>query len=160
MAYVSTAKRDQATKEGCLFCAALGAAPQHDRERLVLLRGERVFVMLNRFPYSNGHLMIVPNAHVPSFENLDQATSAELMMLLQRCLRALRDTLAPDGFNVGANLGRAAGAGVEGHVHLHVVPRWVGDNNFIPVLDGTRLIPQLLDDTYDMLQRAGLQSAG
>lgn len=158
MAYVGRPKEGGEQEQGCLFCVPPGAGPVHDRERLIVLRGERVYVMLNRYPYSNGHLMIVPNAHAPSLEDLDLDTAVELMALLKRSLRALRETLRPDGFNVGANLGKVAGAGIEGHVHVHVVPRWLGDNNFVPVLDGTRLIPQMLEDTYEMLQRAGLRS--
>lgn len=158
MAYVGAPKTQPAGDEACLFCTILSRDAIHDREQLVLLRGPRVFVVLNRYPYSNGHLMIVPNAHVASFEDLDADTSAELMSLLQRSLAALRPAVRPEGFNVGANLGRVAGAGVPGHVHLHVVPRWLGDNNFMPVVADTRLIPQLLDETYDLLQQAGLRS--
>lgn len=158
MAYVGRAKPQPGEGEPCLFCSIHSRSAEQDREQLVLLRGPRAYVVLNRYPYNNGHLMIVPNAHMPSFEDLDPQTSSELMTLLQRSLASLRQALRPDGFNVGANLGRVAGAGVPDHVHLHVVPRWLGDNNFMPVLGQTRLIPQLLEDTYDALQAAGLRS--
>lgn len=153
MAYVGKPK-----EAGCLFCNCLAAPPEEDRAGLVLLRGTCAFVMLNRYPYTNGHLMIAPSAHVPSFEDLDGETNGELMELLQRSLAALRLALRPEGFNVGANLGLVAGAGMADHVHLHVVPRWLGDTNFMPVLADTRLIPQLLEESYDALQRAGLRS--
>jgi ATP adenylyltransferase len=141
---------------GCIFCAAL--LGEDDRESLVLLRGERAFLILNRFPYNNGHLMVVPHAHVADLEELDTPTLTEMMLLLNRGLAALRASLAPDGFNVGANLGRVAGAGVEDHVHLHVVPRWLGDTNFMPVVGDLRVIPETWLQTYDRL-KAVLDSA-
>jgi ATP adenylyltransferase len=142
--------------EGCVFCAALHG--EDDRENLVLLRGERAFLILNRFPYNNGHLMVVPHAHVADLEELDPPTLTEMMLLLNRSLAALRESLAPDGFNVGANLGRVAGAGIEDHVHLHVVPRWLGDTNFMPVVGDLRVIPETWLQTYDRL-KAALDSA-
>jgi ATP adenylyltransferase len=125
-----------------------------DRENLVLLRGERVFPILNRYPYNSGHFMVVPYAHVPSLEDLDEPTLAEMMRLLNRGLAALRATMFPDGFNVGANLGRVAGAGIEEHVHLHAVPRWSGDTNFMPVVGDMRVVPQTWLQAYDDLKAA------
>jgi ATP adenylyltransferase len=125
-----------------------------DRENLVLLRGERVFLILNRYPYNSGHFMVVPYAHVPSLEDLDEPTLAEMMRLLNRGLAALRATMFPDGFNVGANLGRVAGAGIEEHVHLHAVPRWSGDTNFMPVVGDMRVVPQTWLQAYDDLKAA------
>jgi ATP adenylyltransferase len=138
--------------EDCIFCQA--AEGDDDRENLVLLRGERAFLILNRFPYNNGHLMVVPYAHVPSLEDLDVPTLTELMLLLNRGLEALRTAMYPDGFNVGANLGQVAGAGIEEHVHLHVVPRWLGDTNFMPVVGDMRVIPQTWEQSYDDLKGA------
>ncbi len=134
---------------GCVFCRALGG--DADRANLVLLRGERAFVMLNRYPYNAGHLMVLPNRHVPGIEDLTPEEVAELWQLCVRAKGALDRAFRPDGYNVGFNLGRAAGAGVEAHLHLHVVPRWVGDTNFLPVLDDVRVISQYLEDMYDTL---------
>jgi ATP adenylyltransferase len=125
-----------------------------DRENLVLLRGERAFLMLNRFPYNNGHFMAVPYAHVPSLEHLDAPTLTEMMLLLNRGLAALRQAMGPDGFNLGANLGHVAGAGVEDHVHIHAVPRWAGDTNFMPIIGDMRVVPQTWLQTYDDLKAA------
>ena len=138
--------------EGCIFCHA--AESDHDRENLVLLRGERAFLILNRFPYNNGHFMVVPYSHVPSLEDLDESALSEMMLLLNRGLGALRAIMSPDGFNVGANLGQVAGAGIEDHVHLHAVPRWAGDTNFMPVVGDMRVVPQTWMQTYDDLQAA------
>jgi ATP adenylyltransferase len=145
--YLITPKTDS-----CIFCHA--AENDKDRETLVLLRGERAFLILNRFPYNNGHFMVVPYAHVPSLEDLDTATLTEMMMLLNRGLAALRATMCPDGFNVGANLGQVAGAGIEDHVHIHAVPRWAGDTNFMPVVGDMRVVPQTWMQTYDDLKAA------
>jgi ATP adenylyltransferase len=141
------------TKEdGCIFCQA--AEGDDDRENLVLLRGEGAFLIVNRFPYNNGHLMVVPFAHVPSLEDLDAPTLTEMMLLLNRALAALRAAMYPDGFNLGANLGRVAGAGVEDHVHIHVVPRWAGDTNFMPIVGDTRVVPETWLQTYDNVKAA------
>lgn len=138
--------------EGCIFCHA--AEGGDDRESLILQRGERAFLILNRFPYNNGHFMVVPYVHVPSLEDLDAPTLTEMMLLLNRGLAALRTTMYPDGFNVGANLGQVAGAGIEDHVHIHAVPRWAGDTNFMPVVGDMRVIPQTWLQTYDDLKAA------
>jgi ATP adenylyltransferase len=143
--------------EGCIFCQAI--LQRDDRETLVLLRGERAFLILNRFPYNNGHLMVVPNAHVSSLEDLDAPTLAEVALLLNRSLAALRLSMAPEGFNIGANLGRAAGAGIEDHVHIHVVPRWQGDTNFMPIVGDLRVVPETWLQTYDRLKAALLSIA-
>ncbi|MFC2037142.1 HIT domain-containing protein [Chloroflexota bacterium] len=138
--------------EGCIFCHA--ARKDDDQESLVLLRGERAFLILNRYPYNNGHFMAVPYSHVPSLEDLDTPTLTGVMLLLNRGLAALRSTMSPDGFNIGVNLGRVAGAGVEDHVHIHAVPRWAGDTNFMPVLGDMRVVPQTWLQTYDLLKAA------
>lgn len=139
---------------GCIFCDKIRAPVDMDRDNLVLWRGERAFVMLNLYPYANGHMLVAPYDHTGELGKLDGETLKEMMLLVNKCIRALRRVMNPQGINVGANLGRAAGAGVEDHVHLHVVPRWVGDTNFMPVLSDTRMIPELLPQTYDSLKTA------
>ncbi len=135
--------------EGCLFCVK----PQSDDAQVhILHRGQTCYVILNRFPYNSGHLMVVPYAHVPTLEELDAETLAEMMHLTQVSLRALRAAYDPQGFNVGLNIGEAAGAGVAGHLHLHVVPRWAGDTNAMTTIGQTRVIPEWLDQTYTRLR--------
>ena len=143
--YIQGEKPDE-----CIFCARPEAGD--DRANLVLHRGERCFAMLNAYPYSNGHLMVAPYEHVPSIEDLDAATAGEVMALAQESIGALREAYGPDGFNLGINQGKIAGAGVEDHVHLHVVPRWGGDTNFMPVIASTRVLPQRLEESYDSLK--------
>ncbi len=136
---------------GCIFCDKIRADPSKDRENLLLLRGQRAFVTMNLYPYTNGHLMVAPNEHRGELEALDGETLKEMMLLVSKSIRALRQTLKPHGFNVGANLGRVAGAGVEDHLHFHIVPRWNGDTDFMTVIADTRKIPELLTETYDNL---------
>ena len=138
--------------EECIFCHA--AQSDDDRENLVLLRGERAFLILNRYPYNSGHFMVVPYTHAPSLEDLDAPVLTEMMLLLNRGLAALRAAMAPQGFNVGANLGQVAGAGIEEHVHIHAVPRWAGDTNFMPVIGDMRVVPETWLQTYDLLKAA------
>jgi ATP adenylyltransferase len=136
-------------EEGCLFCSKLQGG--NDRRNLILYRGDQSFMILNRFPYTSGHLMVVPNRHVASLEELNEGEMLELMTLLKKSLHVLKGALKPDGFNVGMNLGREAGAGIEAHVHFHVVPRWNGDTNFMPVLFDTKVIPEFLEKMYEKL---------
>ena len=119
---------------------------------LIVHRGERSFVILNLFPYTNGHLMIAPYEHVAALEDVDLDTIAEMMALAQRSIRGLDEVYSPQGYNVGFNQGRVAGAGVEHHIHMHVVPRWGGDTNFMSVLGDTRVLPQSLEDSYAALR--------
>jgi ATP adenylyltransferase len=135
----------------CVFCDKAGA---DDREALIIHRGENCFVMLNLYPYANGHVMIAPYRHVATPGELDAPERAEMWELLDHSLQALERALHPHGANVGLNLGRSAGAGVEGHVHLHVVPRWAGDTNFMPVMADVRVMPQHLDETWLALRAA------
>jgi ATP adenylyltransferase len=128
---------------GCIFCAAAEGVPE--RAKWVVERGETCFTILNTFPYAPGHLMVAPLRHVAELEELDDGETAELMALTRRAVIALRAAMSPHGFNVGLNLGEVAGAGIADHLHLHVVPRWQGDNNFMPVLADTRVIPQALE---------------
>jgi ATP adenylyltransferase len=135
----------------CVFCHILGEDPTHDRENLVLVRQARTFVLLNRFPYTSGHLMIVARRHIPS---LTGATTEELTEIIDSARlseAALGEVYTPDGFNMGFNIGKCAGAGVDGHLHLHVLPRWVGDANVVSVVGQTRVIPEELETTFDKL---------
>lgn len=152
MVYLKAPKESK--ERGCIFCNKIRERAAKDRANLVLWRGVRAFVVLNLYPYSNGHLMVVPYQHTADLDALDGATLKEMMLLVGKSIRALRTLMAPQGFNIGANLGRVAGAGVEDHVHLHVVPRWGGDTNFLPVLAEVRMIPELLPQTYDGLLAA------
>jgi len=136
---------------GCLFCRVLAAAPAEDEANLVVWRPEGGVVLLNRFPYNNGHLMVAPAAHVGSLTDLDDEQSLQLMRALRRSLTVLEETLEPEGFNAGVNLGKVAGAGIPDHVHMHVVPRWNGDTNFMPIIADTKVLPETLDQTYDRL---------
>jgi len=136
----------------CLFCRVL--KEDRDRENLVLLRWERCFCMLNRYPYNSGHLLIVPNSHCRHLADLPEAEIAETMRMAQRMEQLLGRTMKPEGLNLGFNVGRTSGAGIEEHLHLHLVPRWDGDTNFMVVLDDTRVVVQALEDTYDYLAKA------
>ena len=136
---------------GCLFCMKSQSPVEKDRENHILYRGETCYIMLNLFPYTNGHLMIAPYRHEASIERLDDRSLYEMIALTRASVAALTRALSPAGFNVGMNVGKVAGAGVADHLHMHVVPRWQGDVNFMSVLAETRLIPQALDDTYDKL---------
>ena len=138
-------------QDGCVFCTARDG---DDEERLVVRRGEGAFVLLNKFPYASGHLMVAPNRHVGAFTELDDAEALELHRLTSAAMRALDATFRPEGYNVGWNLGRVAGAGVLDHVHLHVVPRWAGDTNFMPVLGEVKVIPEYLEQTRARLAEA------
>ena len=136
---------------GCIFCAMLES--DADAENYILIRGEQCFVVMNRYPYTNGHLMVVPNRHVGEFDQLSDDESLEIFKYTQLMIKALR-SFNPDGFNIGINMGKIAGAGVPGHVHVHVVPRWGGDTNFMPVFSDARVISESLDVTYGKLKDA------
>jgi ATP adenylyltransferase len=140
--------------EGCLFCRVLSAPQSEDEANLVVWRPEGAIVLLNRFPYNNGHLMVAPAAHVGSVSDLDDEQSLQLMRAWRRSLAVLGETLHPEGFNAGANIGKVAGAGIPDHVHIHVVPRWNGDTNFMPVLGETKVINQHLASSWKELSRA------
>lgn len=135
----------------CIFCEAIKS--EKKREKLVLVKGKYAFIMLNLFPYNSGHLMVAPIRHVPSIELLSEEESLDLWKLTQLSVILLRKAIKPDGFNIGINIGRIAGAGVEDHVHIHVVPRWCGDTNFMPVISNTKVIPEAIYDTYDFLMK-------
>jgi ATP adenylyltransferase len=150
MEYILSAKQD-----GCLFCDMVAA--ENDRDRFIVHRGEHAFLVLNKYPYSNGHFMAVPYRHVEDLVALTPEEMTDVMELVTLGMRALCASSRPEGFNVGANIGKAAGAGVKDHIHMHVVPRWSGDANFMAVIADIRLIPQALGDTYDQL-KAGLEA--
>ena len=136
-------------KGRCIFCEA--AVSSEDRENLVVFRGQCCFVILNRYPYTNGHLMIAPYEHVSRLNQSGEQTTEEMMRLVRRAEEILQEAYRPDGLNLGMNLGEAAGAGIEQHIHMHVLPRWNGDANFMTSVAETRILPELLDDTYSKL---------
>ena len=139
--------------EGCVFCQAIALGD--DRTVLVLHRSSHGFLILNRFPYNTGHLMVVPYRHVARLEGLSSEEAEALMALTDFAVRLLEHVMVPQGFNIGMNLGRSAGAGIDDHLHMHVVPRWVGDTNYMPVLGDVKVMPEHLEQTYDRLA-AGL----
>ena len=136
--------------EGCIFCQK--PTEKRDRQNYILFRGKKNFVMLNRYPYNPGHIMVASYRHLAAFEELTDEELFEHFDLMRKCTRALKGAYKPDGFNIGINLGRVAGAGVEGHVHTHIVPRWNGDTNFTTVVSDLRVIPQALASTYSELK--------
>ena len=146
--YVKDAAKDN--EDECIFCAK--PAADDDEANLIVHRGQRCFVIPNLFPYTNGHLMVAPYEHVGALQGLDAETVAELMALGQSAMRRLEQVYSPQGYNVGFNQGRIAGAGFENHIHMHVVPRWGGDTNFMPVLADTRVMPQTLQQSYEALR--------
>jgi ATP adenylyltransferase len=135
----------------CIFCAKPAL---DDESASIVRRGDRCFVMLNAFPYTSGHVMVAPYEHTADLASLDEATALELITLTQESLRAIRVAYSPEGFNVGANLGSVAGAGVADHLHFHVVPRWEGDTNFMSVIGDVRVLPEGLEDTHRRLKEA------
>ncbi|MGB3700523.1 MAG: HIT domain-containing protein [Anaerolineales bacterium] len=151
MSYIQKHKDES----GCVFCVAQDVSD--GTENLILFRGQRAFVILNRYPYTSGHLMVVPYQHEASLEGLDSETRAELLELANQIMKLLGKEYHPQGFNVGINIGKAAGAGITEHVHLHVVPRWSGDTNFMSSLGETRVLPETLADTYQRLKKAWQQ---
>ncbi|MBN1983573.1 MAG: HIT domain-containing protein [Chitinivibrionales bacterium] len=137
------------SNSSCIFCVK----PQQDddRQNLILYRGQYNFIILNKYPYNNGHCMVVPYPHVSQPNLVDSATSQELWLMMNLCRNALIEAFHPDGFNIGMNIGRIAGAGIDHHIHLHIVPRWNGDTNFMPVIAETKIISQAIFQTYDSL---------
>ncbi|MBN2653853.1 MAG: HIT domain-containing protein [Nitrospirae bacterium] len=133
----------------CIFCIPTSA--NEDKDRLVLHRGKEVFVIMNRYPYNNGHLMVVPYQHASSLDDLKATALDEMMRMTSLCTTFLKEAFRPEGFNIGINLGSAAGAGIKEHLHIHIVPRWAGDTNFITVLGEVRVIPEHIVATYEKL---------
>jgi ATP adenylyltransferase len=149
MAYIQAAK-EQGEDGGCIFCDL--PAEGDDVRTMILARGELAFVIVNSFPYNPGHLMVAPFRHVGAFNSLEAAELADVDALVARSIRALEQEMEPHGYNLGMNLGRVAGAGIPDHVHWHLVPRWNGDTNFMPVVGQTRVLPELLEETYARLR--------
>ena len=138
----------------CFICDAVNGDPRTDPDHYVLVRSQNAIALLNRYPYGSGHTLVAPRAHLASLEYLPEAVASDLTALTQRCLRVLKSELRPDGFNLGINLGKVAGAGVADHVHQHLVPRWEGDTNFMPLLSETKVLNEHLTMTYDKLRAA------
>jgi len=154
MAYIE----NQENEDGCIFCSL--PKQKDDRENLIIFRGKRAFVIVNRYPYTSGHLMVVPLAHKPDFEQLNPKIRAEMMELATRCMRILRKVYNPQAFNLGANVGEVAGAGIPDHVHIHIVPRWAGDTNFMSTVGEVRVLPETLEETYRRIRTAWDEDRG
>lgn len=148
--YITGDASKETSAGGCVFCRIL-ESPADDREKFILHRAGHCFVILNVYPYITGHMMVVPYDHIPFLDELSTEASNELTELTRHCQRSLRDVYAPDGYNIGMNLGKAAGAGVAGHLHQHILPRWTGDSNFMTTIGQTRTIPEDLKVTYEKL---------
>ena len=149
LSYIVTTK-ERHQPEGCFLCR-FAAEPRSDRENLVVGRSARTLTVLNRYPYNNGHLLVAPVAHKADLADLDEAELLECLQALQKMTVLIRERMSAEGFNVGVNLGRVAGAGLPGHLHWHLVPRWGGDTNFMPVLTNVNVIPQSLSALYELL---------
>jgi len=147
--YITTAAKPSSS--GCIFVEL--PQQENDRENLILIRGKSAFVIMNRYPYTNGHLMVAPYKHTADLEDLDDPELLEINQLIASCSRWLKKAYKPEGFNVGANIGQAAGAGIPSHIHWHIVPRWSGDTNFMTTIGDVRILPQELHDSYDLLKR-------
>ena len=145
MDYIRTPKED-----GCVFCKKHQSTK--DRENLLLFRGEESFVLMNLYPYSNGHLMISPYKHTSNTNDISSIGNQEIMFLTNKSMEIIKNIMGADGFNIGANLGKAAGAGIEEHLHFHIVPRWIGDTNFMPVLGNTKVMVEGLQETWDSMK--------
>lgn len=148
MAYI----KGEARQEGCFLCDLPALDASNDREGLILARGERAFVILNKFPYNSGHVMVAPYRHVPDYEDLAAEEHADVAAWTSRTIRALRQAYGPEGFNIGVNQGKVAGAGVADHLHIHVVPRWAADTNYMTTVGETKVLPESLDETWLKLE--------
>lgn len=148
MAYIQ--QNNKPSEDGCVFCHCAAVADSADN--LIAARGRAAFVILNRYPYTSGHVMVVPFEHQPSLELLEADTRAEMMELVAQSIEVLRTIYRPQGFNVGINIGEAAGAGIAEHVHIHIVPRWAGDTNFMSSLANTRVLPEALEDSWERIK--------
>lgn len=150
--YIESLSKSRTEPKECVLCKA--SRENKDDDHFVVTRGEHCFVIMNLYPYNSGHLMIVPYRHVPSVVDLSDGEMLETMSLMRHMMKALNEVSHPDGFNIGSNVGRTAGAGIESHVHFHVVPRWNGDTNFMPVLADTKVISEEMSATLDRLRKA------
>ena len=147
MSYIESSK--QSKDEECIFCVK--PRENRDEENLILKRGRYAFIVMNLYPYNNGHVMVSPYRHVASLVDLTDEESLEIMRLVVLSMKVIQRAMNPHGFNIGANIGKIAGAGIAEHVHVHVVPRWAGDTNFMTVISGTKVMPELITDTYKKL---------
>jgi ATP adenylyltransferase len=150
-AYITDAAKTDGKSGQCIFCDLLKLP---DPEAKIVYRGKHCFIILNSFPYTSGHVMVVPFAHLDELQNLPEAAATEMMAFSQKMEGVLRKVYSPDGINLGMNIGRAAGAGVAGHIHMHVLPRWVGDTNFMTTVGESRVLPEALEETYARLKEA------
>ncbi len=157
MTYIKSG--DSTPFDGCVLCGLHQAMATEDSNNLVLYRGQRCYVVMNLYPYNTAHLMVVPYDHTADLPGLDAATAQELFDLTRHCTRLIDQEYHPHGFNLGMNLGRTAGAGIDEHLHMHIVPRWNGDANFMPIVGGTKLIPEGLEQTYGRLRPHFVQLA-
>jgi ATP adenylyltransferase len=148
MEYILKAKEGK--EDPCIFCSRI--AQKTDQQNLILWRGKTAFIIMNRFPYNNGHLMVVPYQHTGNMDDLQTEEQLELFQLLQLAATSLEKVMRPHGFNIGMNLGRVAGAGVEDHLHFHIVPRWDGDTNFMPIISHTKVVSEALDKSFEKLK--------
>jgi ATP adenylyltransferase len=144
---------DEHMHKGCLFCDILKQGKTKDKKNLILHRGKHCFVILNRYPYNGGHLMVLPYIHTPTFDGLSDKVLLDFIKTVDKSVSILKKVLRPDGFNMGLNFGKVAGAGIEQHMHLHVVPRWTGDTDSMPIISETRVMPEHLKKTYNKLSR-------
>jgi len=146
MEYILSSQEDE---EGCIFCEK--PKETTDKENLIIYRGDLSFVIMNKYPYNNGHVMVVPYVHEANYLNLSDDTLMDMQHLMRFSIEALNETMHPHGLNIGLNLGRSAGAGIDEHLHYHLVPRWNGDTNFMPVITGTKVVSESLDDSWEKL---------
>ncbi len=146
MKYIET----HGKRTGCVFCEA--PRSKNLKEALVLYKGEKAYIILNKYPYNTAHTMIVPYRHVADFADLDREELFEISLMIKAVVRAIQEEYRPHGFNIGVNMGEAAGAGIAGHVHVHIVPRWCGDTNYTVIFGGVKILPETLDKTYDRLK--------
>ncbi|MFQ5864164.1 MAG: HIT domain-containing protein [bacterium] len=142
-------------EEGCIFC--IKPQQNDDKKNLILYRGAHNFVIMNKYPYNNGHLMVVPYRHIADFEELNDSESLEIMKIISKSMAVLRKVFHPEGFNIGTNIGRIAGAGIDDHLHFHIVPRWAADTNYMPVVGHTKVVSEGLWETWERLQ-AGFEA--
>jgi len=150
MEYILRAKEGE--DEPCIFCSRI--KQKFDKKNLILHRSQKAFIMMNRFPYNNGHLMVVPNRHIGNLLVLNSEEKSDIFSLIQLSIKALNLIMVPHGFNIGMNLGQVAGAGIENHFHFHIVPRWNGDTNYMPVISNTKVVSEALDKSYEKLAKA------
>lgn len=148
MSYISAAKKKT---DNCVLCKALADEPERDRENYLLYRGKNIFTLMNLYPYNPGHLMILPHQHVSTLAEVSAEAQIEMIQLAAYFTDLLSRVMRPDGFNVGLNIGSAAGAGIDSHIHMHIVPRWSGDSNFMPIIGNTRVLPETLESTYNRI---------